>query len=122
MKEKAAGNASESRHVLAIDAAARGLLEVFSWVAEQQSQGIHHWKKVDQRCYQVVQDGAKNFVEALQALVDSEQPLMAKDVAAASDHVQLLFAVALINLALGLGLGLFVRLKNRQGTQIYRSK
>lgn len=106
MKEKAAGNATESRHVLAIDAAARGLLEVFAWVAVQQSQGIHHWKKVDQRCYQVVQDGAKNFVEALQALVDAEQPLMAKNAMSAGNHVNLLFVIALINLALGLGLGL----------------
>ncbi len=108
MKEKAAGSPSESRLMLAVDSSARGLLEVLSWVAVEQSKGRGNWKTVNQKCYEAVKEGSKNFVEALEELIDSEEPLMAKDTTGENERiVMILFGFAFVNFVLGLGLGLF---------------
>lgn len=107
MKEKAAGNATESRLMLAVDSSARGLLEVLKWAAIEQGKGKANWKTVDQKCYDAVKEGSRNFVESLEELIDSEEPLMAKDTTGANNRiVMILFGFALVNFVLGLGLGL----------------
>lgn len=107
MKKKAEGNSTESRLMLAVDSSARGLLEVLTWAATEQAKGRKNWKTVNDKCYDAVKEGSRNFVEALEELIDSEEPLMAKDTTTANNQVvMLLFGFALLNFALGLGLGL----------------
>lgn len=108
MKAKAAGNPTESRLMLAVDSAARGLLEVLKWAAIEQGKGIGNWKVVNDRCYDAVKEGSRNLVEALEELIDSEKPLAAKEATGQSDRaVTLLFGFSLVNFALAIGLGLF---------------
>lgn len=108
MKAKASGNPTESRLMLAVDSAARGLLEVLSWAAIEQGKGIGNWKTVNDRCYDAVKDGSRNLVEALEDLIDSQEPLAAKQAAGKSDRaVLILFGFSLVNFALSLSLGLF---------------
>lgn len=107
MKKKAEGNSTESRLMLAVDSSARGLLEVLTWAATEQAKGRKNWKTVNDKCYDAVKEGSRNFVEALEELIDSEEPLMTKDTTTANNQVvMLLFGFALLNFALGLGLGL----------------
>lgn len=99
---------SEKRNALAVESSARGLLECLSWVALEQAKGIHNWKRVDQRCYQAVTDGSKNFIESLQDMADLEEPLAsAQKNGVSQNHITWLLCAALFNIVLALGLGLF---------------
>lgn len=99
---------SEKRNALAVESSARGLLECLSWVALEQAKGIHNWKRVDQRCYQAVTDGSKNFIESLQDMADLEEPLAsAQKNGVNQNHITWLLCAALFNIVLALGLGLF---------------
>lgn len=110
MRQKASGNPVETRHVTAIQVSARALIEAMKWVSLQQAQGIHHWKKVNDKCYEVVNEGSKNMVLALEALVEEEEPLskpLSRNNSGndGQNYIRLLFLIALLNFALGLGLG-----------------
>jgi PAS domain S-box-containing protein len=108
MKRKAEGNAVESRLMLSVDSSASALLECLSWAAVEQGKGRENWKRVNDRCYETMKESSKNFVQSLEELIDSQEPLIKKDTTAANSQVVLvLFCFALINFLLGLGLGLF---------------
>ncbi len=108
LREKAGVNPVEVRHVLAVDTATRGLIEVMKWIVQQQALGIHNWKRVNDKCYEAGKEGSKNLIDSLQALVDAEKPLANQDSLQANQlGVQMLFAIALVNFALALGLGYF---------------
>jgi PAS domain S-box-containing protein len=108
LRDKAGGNPVEARHVLAVDTATRGLIEVMKWVSQQQALGIHNWKRVNDKCYEAGKEGSKNLIDSLQALVDAEKPLANQDALQANQlGVQMLFVIALVNFALALGLGYF---------------
>ncbi|MBA3855924.1 MAG: hypothetical protein C0507_03345 [Cyanobacteria bacterium PR.3.49] len=106
MRQKAGGRPEEAKHVMAVQSAARGLIEAMKWVSLQQAQGIHHWKKVNDKCYEVVNEGSKNMVLALEALVEEEE-LLSKTAAGSGgqNYIRILFLIALLNFALALGLG-----------------
>ena len=107
LNEKASGNPVELRHAASVDSAARGLIETMKWAAQQQSLGIHNWKRVNDKCYDAVNEGSRNMIDALEALVDAMRPAAAqKSNRASQTGVELLFAVALVNFALALVLGL----------------
>lgn len=95
----------EIKNVTAIQVSARALIEAMKWVSLQQAQGIHHWRKVNDKCYEVVNEGSRNMIVALEALVDQQKPLKTADGNDWQNYIRMLFAVALFNFALALGLG-----------------
>lgn len=98
---------AEKRCTLSVDAAARGLFEVLKWIAEQQSQGDEHWRRVNQKCYSAVEGNARNFLEALQALEVAEEPAIRESTEHFKDgtgSLLLMTALAIFVLSVILGL------------------